>query len=501
MTSVHRRLGAAGALIAFAGIAGCVQILGLDPPARGQDAGVDGSASNDDATAGDDAIAPRSDAEAQAPSDDGGIDSGDAASSGCASGGACTPSAACSDGVLSCEGGAPVCVAVPRTGCEGMQVCTDAGDGGCTCLSTCGGAACVNTSTDFANCGACGKSCSVHVRTGVCASSSCQPFRLPMPPGNPGVIVGLWAESGIEFGSQTSDATGIVGSIDLDDTNTSTFVPGIQLMTSFARDDNSNFVVWSTYADVNDAGTAYVPSTGTVEYQDLTSSNHGSLATGQNSPTALVIANGNVFWTNQGQSGAVGQVMKCAIAGCGGNPTVLASGQALPDGITADGTNVYWVNSGTGQIMQCPAAGCGGNPVALTTGLSNPTGIALYGGVLYVTVGGTSSSTMGLVNDGKVVSCPVTGCATPTVLADHLPNPAAIVTDGTTLYWANFGSASADQAEVGGGGSVMKCAIGGCNGTPTVLQTLVGPTAIETKGVDDFVTWGDLLGQIWVMPK
>ena len=80
---------------------------------------------------------------------------------------------------------------------------------------------------------------------------------------------------------------------------------------------------------------------------------------GCSSPTALVssgtgaiaVDSTNVYWTSPGS----GKVLKCAIAGCGGNPTTLATGQTNAGSIAVDSTSVYWVIS-----MQ------GGNVMKLT---------------------------------------------------------------------------------------------------------------------------------------
>jgi hypothetical protein len=40
----------------------------------------------------------------------------------------------------------------------------------------------------------------------------------------------------------------------------------------------------------------------------------------------------------------MGTVSKCAVAGCGGVPTVLAQAQEQPLGIAVDNVAVYWIN-------------------------------------------------------------------------------------------------------------------------------------------------------------
>jgi len=74
--------------------------------------------------------------------------------------------------------------------------------------------------------------------------------------------------------------------------------------------------------------------------------------------------------------------MACAVAGCGGTPTALASGQDYPWRVAVDGSNVYWANYfGPASVMEVPIAG--GIPTALATGESNPAGIVVRGGSVF----------------------------------------------------------------------------------------------------------------------
>ena len=119
------------------------------------------------------------------------------------------------------------------------------------------------------------------------------------------------------------------------------------------------------------------------------------LATNQWWASAIAVANGVVYWIVMGQANGGhnvpiskytnGAVVACAVTGCGGNPTVLASYPLWLGGgaIVADATSVYWSTediSGTfGEIVGCPSSGCNGAPkVYATTHTKAPTrGVAL----------------------------------------------------------------------------------------------------------------------------
>jgi hypothetical protein len=84
-----------------------------------------------------------------------------------------------------------------------------------------------------------------------------------------------------------------------------------------------------------------------------------------------LFSDGTNLWSTAPSAGTnTGAVYKCPVGTNCGTPTPIAAGQGIPMGIVADATHVYWMNSGSGQIMRCPVAGCGGNPTAYVSGLS-----------------------------------------------------------------------------------------------------------------------------------
>jgi hypothetical protein len=210
----------------------------------------------------------------------------------------------------------------------------------------------------------------------------------------------------------------------------------------------------------------------------------------QQSPADIAVSGGNVYW------GTYFSVWKCGIDGCGGNPTVVASGQRVPDSVVVDQTNVYWANAGSpGQgVAKCAVGGCS-NPTTLASysGDNEPWGIAvdktyvywpdlLAGTVQACFIGGCGNPTIlasgqKLVNmvavdstsvywtayatPGAVLKCSVTDCNNkPTTMASGLGAPNGLVIDATNVYWVNSGS-----------GTIMTCPLQGCGNGPTVIAS------------------------------
>ena len=147
-----------------------------------------------------------------------------------------------------------------------------------------------------------------------------------------------------------------------------------------------------------------------------------------------------------------GQVIACAKTGCGGNYTVLASGQDEAWGIAVDDVNVYWSRQSAGaSIAMVPLAG--GTPTTLVSTVS-ATSIVAAGGTVFFTgfVFGSSD------DHAHLMSVPAAG-GTPTVIIDGPESVSSLTADAQNLYFLV-------------GTTLEKMPIAG--GSPTTLATDAG---------------------------
>jgi hypothetical protein len=191
-------------------------------------------------------------------------------------------------------------------------------------------------------------------------------------------------------------------------------------------------------------------------------------------PYKITVDAQNVYWAVQ-DNGSMTGVVSCAIAGCAQNPALFAPSSA-PMGVATFGGNVYWTDPATASVYTCPTSGCAGSPTVLATNQKGAMSIAVDGAAVYWTdyVGG------GVSIDNRVMRCALAGCANaPTTLASSQDGPFDIAVDATNVYWTNMS-----------GAAVMSCAVTGCS-APTVLAHLQGnpfPFGIATDGANVYWT-------------
>jgi hypothetical protein len=93
------------------------------------------------------------------------------------------------------------------------------------------------------------------------------------------------------------------------------------------------------------------------------------LATGEDSPSALVIADGHLYWTD-----AAGEIRACTIDMCAAE-TLVAGGSYTPHRLAVDSAHVYFTDPLSGVIGRVPLGG--GKVVNLESSENMPGGIAV----------------------------------------------------------------------------------------------------------------------------
>jgi hypothetical protein len=154
-----------------------------------------------------------------------------------------------------------------------------------------------------------------------------------------------------------------------------------------------------------------------------------------------------------------------------------------PTGVALTGTTLVFTEQGTyplhydGRILSCPVTGCpgGSNPTVIATNEKAPSFVAAQDGVVYwAGLGGGPNG-----GDGQVKSCTLTGCVAPTLLADHQSLVGDLVIDAKNVYWTSYG---------GGSNGVYSCALAGCNDKPTLVAADDDPRGLAIDAVALYFT-------------
>lgn len=204
-----------------------------------------------------------------------------------------------------------------------------------------------------------------------------------------------------------------------------------------------------------------------------------TLATGLGSVGELVSDDTYLYWRTPSAA------MRCAKTGCDGGPTIIADVEA--GALAVNATDIFWLELPAqyqGSVKRCAKAGCVGAPVAVVGALNSPTAIAADDADVYLLDMGIGQG---------LLSCPSTGCDTPTKLASTDFDPTRIALDSSAIYWTN--------KAVEDGGSVMRCDKPACASGPVVLADgLLSPTDIALDATRVYWITGPDAG-IWECPK
>jgi hypothetical protein len=145
-----------------------------------------------------------------------------------------------------------------------------------------------------------------------------------------------------------------------------------------------------------------------------------------NGQGALATDGMNLYWADSSVS-TVNQVPFSAVS-LPASPTVLASGETLPQAPFVTSSAIYWVSAYTAGALRY-ASLASPSPASLATGLVSPTYVVVDASYAYVLASGASAS------DGRVYRVPVAGGA-PVIIASGLYQPTALAMDAGHLYWA-----------------------------------------------------------------
>lgn len=205
-------------------------------------------------------------------------------------------------------------------------------------------------------------------------------------------------------------------------------------------------------------------------------------------PTAIATDGTNVYWAERGApaTSTSGSVRRCPIAGCNGQPTVVASGLPLVRALAATATQV-WITTedATQSVLRCPAAGCGADAGAVETAATDQNlGLALAAGgdrVLYP-IERSATTDAGALRVCNAGSCPpasdyATGFDTPKDVI--LTTPSAFIVAKNAIHACNAGS---------------------CDPGATLFQATTSPV-LRAAAVDQDLVWIDANGDVSSCPQ
>jgi hypothetical protein len=346
---------------------------------------------------------------------------------------------------------------VPAASCEaGLTAC---------------GAACVELGSNGASCGRCGHDCG----GGICTGGVCQPYTLASGVDAPRAltVVGstVYFTTHATSGSVSACSTGGCGS------SPTILTSGVQQGAGIAVSGSTIF--FAAYGNSGDAGATLGNGVFACSIGGCVAGT--PLASSPGNPVGVTTDGTLVYWNDS----TLGQILSCAVGGCGGAPTVVTGGLSSPwYGVSVDATraHVYWTDRGAGTVGSCDLPACAKGVQTLAANLSGPYDLALDATSVYFTSYDPSDPRNAA--SGSVQGCAVAGCSSGhTTFAAQAVTPSGIAVDGAGIYWANNGD-----------GTVAYCPTSGCpSGGPTLLANQQGGpflVALDTA----FVYWTNTSG-------
>jgi hypothetical protein len=237
--------------------------------------------------------------------------------------------------------------------------------------------------------------------------------------------------------------------------------------------------------DGGDAGVAFRDGSAPVQVVGPPQSTPVSLAVDTNNVYVWSVGTFNLGSEINNHDGTVVQIPLD-----GGAPITLGSGlevlydAAYLNAVAVDAQYVYWVQGAVGNdgaIMRVPIGG--GTPVAIYSTQEIPQAVVSDGTNVYWATWGTFNDGGTSNNDGNVWQGPAGGNAQPHQLASGQPAPSAIAVDSSNVYWVDLGTLGGDNFPALNSGSVWKVPIGGGNASVTsIAMGQAVPVSIAVAG-------------------
>jgi hypothetical protein len=155
-----------------------------------------------------------------------------------------------------------------------------------------------------------------------------------------------------------------------------------------------------------------------------------------------------VFWTNDPDDI---QTFPLSGVGVDAGTTTLFTGNPLINGLTSDGTAVFWVNRGDGAIKRS-SPDLSGNDVLVLGHGDVPWDIAVDGTSYYWTEAGTPPKL------GRVMKASKVSGMNPVTIATNQESPHGIAIDAAHVYWASRGDGTIHKAPLAGGADTVLAA-------------------------------------------
>lgn len=338
---------------------------------------------------------------------------------------------------------------------------------GCDAGQTMCNSVCVDTHSDGANCGACNHDC----LGGTCSNSACQAVRIAFGQSTPWDLAvdgtSLYFTNNGD-GTVKKCATSGCGSAPATLASSQTLPQRITF--------DGTYVYWT------DQGTG--GANGAVRRVLKNGTGLATLVSGETLPEGVAVDAAHVFWAMRTSSGG----LRVAAIGGGSGSTIAA--QDTPTSVVSDGASTFFASAGsTGTVKRCAVSGATCSSVVPL--FSNADGVFGLG------VDATHVYFATLTAAGGVYAASKADGSGQQLLAGAQPWPVRLATDGVDVVWLNRGASLGASAD----GSVMRCAVGGCAGTPaTVASGQFDPhgVAIDAKAIY-WANAGD--GTIWKVAR